>query len=362
MFNQKAQKKNEIEWEKQILRINTLEVQIKGLLEFEKQIRTTMYRDSVEEKKEKGQKNQRQDSQGQNRGNVQKFDDLNKKLEKLGQRVYQLEHSIEEKRTFPTNPLLSEVENKVDKRLIPFIEQILEKEAIHLQIEKQMVEKIQALENQISMLNDHVANSKIDDHREMPAEDFSTREPSNEKMAEREVFYTQIDMRVQLLEHNLLLVNEVQSGLLKRLEELSEKSDILMKHLNETEDAMKEKEPIFKTLYVDKLYLDKYEQNNNFAQLGIKTLSGALNIGATYGKEAIPKKVTEQVKEDMDKMKEMKEEMENSQPSTDKPDDTQHDDSSSEAATHPSEENLPYTDIVIEDDESSFGESNKKGF
>ncbi len=100
--------------------------------------------------------------------------------------------------------------------------------------------------------------------------------------------------------------------------------------MDEAEDLIEKEEPIFKALYVDKLYLDKYEQNNNFAQIGIKELSGALNIGATYGKEAIPKKITEQVKEDMEKMKEMKEEMENSQPHTDKPDDIQHDGSSSE--------------------------------
>ena len=54
MFNQKAQKKNEIEWEKQILRINTLEVQMKSLLEFEKKIRTSMYRDSIGDRNEKG--------------------------------------------------------------------------------------------------------------------------------------------------------------------------------------------------------------------------------------------------------------------------------------------------------------------
>ena len=158
-------------------------------------------------------------------------------------------------------------------------------------------------------------------------------------------------MRVQQLESNLLLVNEVQAGLLKRMEELIEKNYVLIKKMDETEVSMKKEEPIFKTLYIDKLYLEKYEQNNNFAQLGIKSLSGALNIGATYGKEAIPKEITEQVKEDMEKMKEMKAEMENSQPSTDQSDDIHHDESSSEVASNPSEENIPYTDIVIEDDD-----------
>ena len=210
--------------------------------------------------------------------------------------------------------------------------------SVHFQREKQLVEKIQTLENQISILEDsikvpYVDQSKIEDHRQAPSED--SLEHTSENRDEQEVFCTQIEMRVQLLEHNLLLVNEVQAGLLKRMEGLIEKNHLLMKQMDETEVSMKNEEPIFKTLYIDKLYLEKYEQNNNFAQLGIKNLSGALNIGATYGKEAIPKEITEQVKEEMTKMKEMKEEMENSQPSTDESDDIHHDESSSEVAFQP---------------------------
>jgi hypothetical protein len=440
MFNQKAQKKNADEWEKQILRINALEVQMKSLLEFEKKIRTSMYRNSSGEKKEQERiKTQSKDFQVKNLENTQKVNEINEKLEKLGQSVYQLEKFIEEKERFHSkNPLPKKEENKLDERLNQIIEQlILEKYAVHFQREKQFVKKIQALENQISILNDsikvpYVDPSIIEDHRETPSEDISKLDerlndfieqlilekyavhfqreqqlvekiqalenqisilndsikvpsvdqseiedhrqaPSedslghtSEKRDEQEVFCTQIEMRVQQLESNLLLVNEVQAGLLKRMEELIEKNYVLIKKMDETEVSMKKEEPIFKTLYIDKLYLEKYEQNNNFAQLGIKSLSGALNIGATYGKEAIPKEITEQVKEDMEKMKEMKAEMENSQPSTDQSDDIHHDESSSEVAFDPSEENIPYTDIVIEDDDSSLGgdsfNDDKSGF
>ena len=258
----------------------------------------------------------------------------------------------------------------MDERLIHLIEQlILEKYAVHFQREKQLVKKIQTLENKISILEDSIKvpsvdQSEIEDHRQAPSEDSLGH--TSEKRDEQEVFCTQIEMRVQQLESNLLLVNEVQAGLLKRMEELIEKNYVLIKKMDETEVSMKKEEPIFKTLYIDKLYLEKYEQNNNFAQLGIKSLSGALNIGATYGKEAIPKEITGQVKEDMEKMKEMKAEMENSQPSTDQSDDIHHDESSSEVAFNPSEENIPYTDIVIEDDDSSLGEDSfnddKSGF
>ena len=68
MFNQKAQKKDQDEWEKQILRINALEVQMKSLLEFEKKIRTSMYSNSSGEKKEQERvKTQSKDFQVKNR-------------------------------------------------------------------------------------------------------------------------------------------------------------------------------------------------------------------------------------------------------------------------------------------------------
>ena len=106
MFNQKAQKKNADEWEKQILRINALEVQMKSLLEFEKKIRTSMYRNSSGEKKEQERiKTQSKDFQVKNLENTQKFHELNKGLEELGQRLYQLENSIEEKALLHPNSL-----------------------------------------------------------------------------------------------------------------------------------------------------------------------------------------------------------------------------------------------------------------
>ena len=86
----------------------------------------------------------------------------------------------------------------------------------------------------------------------------------------------------------------------------------------------------------------------------------------TLEKSDAKKEITEQVKEDMEKMKEMKAEMENSQPSTDQSDDIHHDESSSDVASNPSEENIPYTVIVIEDDRLSLGKDSfnddKSGF
>ena len=103
--------------------------------------------------------------------------------------MYQLENSIEEKETFPSNSLPREEVNKVDEYLIPLIEQIiLEKETIHFQREKQLIDKIQALENKISMLKDHVEQSKIADHRQTPTEDDSTIEHKTKKEMSKKPF------------------------------------------------------------------------------------------------------------------------------------------------------------------------------
>ena len=106
---------------------------------------------------------------------------------------------------------------------------------------------------------------------------------------------------------------------------------------------------IIKTLYIDKFYLDKYEQNNNIGQIGIHSLSGALNIGATYGKDVIPSKVTEQVKEEIEKIKGDMEEMEKPPTGTDEADKHEEEESSSDSTPIPGEEGEDFTEIWIED-------------
>lgn len=60
---------------------------------------------------------------------------------------------------------------------------------------------------------------------------------------------------------------------------------------------------IIQKVNIEKILLDKYEQTNNFGQLGIKEISGQLNIGATYGKGIIPAELVENLKEDLDGIK-----------------------------------------------------------
>lgn len=58
---------------------------------------------------------------------------------------------------------------------------------------------------------------------------------------------------------------------------------------------------IFQEINIDKLFVDKYEQNNNLGQLGINQLSGQLTIGAAYDKGVIPTEIAEKWKENMNK-------------------------------------------------------------
>ncbi|WP_462411683.1 hypothetical protein [Neobacillus sp. Marseille-QA0830] len=133
--------------------------------------------------------------------------------------------------------------------------------------------------------------------------------PSNREEHRDEAEQSAIRAKIAALETNFLLLNEVQAVILKQIAGLSEKLEEGTKQPSGTEDIESKPEPLFKTLYIDKLFLDRYEQNNNFAQLGIKELSGALNIGATYGKDVVPKEVSEQIQEDVAQMKAMKEQM-----------------------------------------------------
>ncbi|HHY71983.1 MAG TPA: hypothetical protein GX497_01910 [Bacillus bacterium] len=230
--------------EKQILRINALEVHIKKLLEFEKQFRLSMYKS------------------GSNEG------------ETVGK---------EELRTI--------IDRLLSEKLAAFVEK-----------EEKMYERIRTLENQISAMMECSEGKHVK-------------------------FCTEVNARISALENHFVLVNEVQAVLVKRVDELMEKCN----------ELMNEKETDFKCLYIDKLYLDKYEQNNNFAQLGIKTLSGALNIGATYGKVDIPREVSEEEKDEMTELKAEKEKMKNDTANTN-PDSMGEDDE------------FPYTDIIIEED------------
>ena len=169
IFNQKSKnmRNNMNEFEKQILRINALEVHIKNLLKFEKQVRTFMFGMGRGEKKEnpwierKNEVNKKSQIKGQpsieNFEKNQGFDLRDKKLDELTERLNKFEQSIREIilsiNTSHTNSLSMEEEREREERLLNLVEQRLsEKLATHIKKEEMMHEKVRSLESQISKL------------------------------------------------------------------------------------------------------------------------------------------------------------------------------------------------------------------
>jgi len=289
--------------EKQILRINTLEVQIKRLLEFEKQLRLSMVgtdklvkdrRSSTEHKKVDANKSELEFLSKSNVENKKELNQQGQKVNELSRRIDNLEKMVQEL-------ILSQRANHSEKAM-----------------GKDM---------------------------DRPRENRSVEQESSDYHS------SLINMRVRELEKNYERFNEVQAGIIIQIGELVEKHNHILGKWEKKESEEIQQNPIIKTLYIDKFYLDKYEQNNNIGQIGIHELSGALNIGATYGKDVIPSRITEEVKEEIEKIKAAKEEMEKQQTSTDESAKPEKDESSSDSAPIPDEEEEEdnYTEIRIED-------------
>ena len=106
IFNKKSKKtrNNMNEFEKQVLRINALEVHMKNLLKFEKQVRTFMFGKGNGEKKEnpwsqhENEVNKKSQIKGQsstdNFEKNQGFDLRNKKIDELTKRLNQFEQTV----------------------------------------------------------------------------------------------------------------------------------------------------------------------------------------------------------------------------------------------------------------------------
>ncbi|MFS0823310.1 hypothetical protein [Bacillus sp. 1P02SD] len=278
IFNQRGTKDSENnELNRLNLRMNALEVQLKKLLDFEKELRLSRY-------------------------------------------------------NFKEKPLSSN-DKKRDTvlDLMPLIEKvILEKMAVYQQREKKLQTKIQQLESQMAVL--------VKRDNETPTQS----EGQKTEIAQRDsLLLDSLESRLLLLEQNFEMVYEEQKILVKQVEEHQQQNNGCSENQKDVDDST---ESPFQTVYIDKLYVDKYEQNNNFAQLGINSLSGSLNIGATYG--SAPQKINEQIKKDFEKIKAAKEEMQNPK-SEEEFNDQSHEESSSESE-NPQQET--YTEIEIEED------------
>ncbi|MBS4178315.1 hypothetical protein [Lederbergia citrea] len=120
-----------------------------------------------------------------------------------------------------------------------------------------------------------------------------------------------MDKQITELEKHIARIHQSQANIYHRLDEIEAKLSGFQTDMEEKDKKTSINKPteqavVIKEIRIDKFYLDKYEQNNNFGQLGIKELSGALNIGATFGREVIPKEISDQIKEDMEGFADLK--------------------------------------------------------
>ena len=289
--------------DKQILRINTLEVQIKRLLEFEKQTRLSMI------------------------GSDKLVKDRGSSTEPKKVAAHQSEQEFHSKRN------------------------VEDKKEFNLQVQK-VNELSKRIDNLEKMVQEIVLSQRANQSERAMGKDMERpreHRSRNDGQEQSDPFSSLIDMRVRELEKNYERDHEVQAGILLQIGELVEKHNHMLGKWEKKESEEIQQNPIIKTLYIDKFYLDKYEQNNNIGQIGIHELSGALNIGATYGKDVIPSRITEEVKEEIEKIKAAKEEMEKQQTSTDESAKPEKDESSSDSTAIPDEEEDNYTEIRIED-------------
>ncbi len=216
------------------------------------------------------------------------------------------------------------------------------------ELEKQ-IRRINALEFHIKKLLDFEKKTQLSFYKnadlqliidEIIAEKLAYHSEKEKSLQDQIVV---LNRRITAMEEDYVKAQKVQANLMKRVEELTEKYDALINEKEEAEAKTEtvDNEPNFGCLYIDKLYLDKYEQNNNFANLGIKELSGALNIGATYGSVGIPEGIGKGAKEQMAKLKAEKDKDGEENNTTQM---------SSEPSDEDNEDDLPFTDIIIDED------------
>lgn len=101
-----------------------------------------------------------------------------------------------------------------------------------------------------------------------------------------------LENRISAMEKNIVVMKEL---LEESLHQTMQLKDEMEKMRTEPPTSNAEKPIVIRELKVDRIMLDKYEQNNNFGSLGIKEISGQLNIGATFGGSAIPTGIADEV-------------------------------------------------------------------
>ncbi|MGG3892244.1 hypothetical protein [Metabacillus fastidiosus] len=112
--------------------------------------------------------------------------------------------------------------------------------------------------------------------------------------------FAHMEQKFMKLEREFLLLQN-------QYKEKEKEMESLKKEVKEHKIFPNNQPVILQEVHIDKLVMDKYEQNNNLGQLGINNLNGKLNIGASYDKGVIPYELAEEWKENMEKLNKEKE-------------------------------------------------------
>ncbi len=214
---------------------------------------------------------------------------------------------------------------------------------------KEIANQLQFLKEKVAQLEQVISTQPPRDKKieTVPYPDLTSliEQSVEKKMAPYLERMTELDERVSALERSMSLLTEVQVDMLKRTSALQEE----VKAIHQRAALLENAPP---PIHIDKFFLDKYEQNNNIGQVGIKELGGTLNIGATYGSGAIPKDFTDQIQKDMEELKNAKSDISSGKTKPAQPAQEEKENSSSAF-----EKEETYTEVPIFDEDDPKEES-----
>ncbi|RFB12632.1 hypothetical protein DZB84_17870 [Bacillus sp. HNG] len=115
-----------------------------------------------------------------------------------------------------------------------------------------------------------------------------------EKRMTAQWFYEMDKLKEQL--HTL---SNDMTSLKERIKQCESENKQILKEFHEIKKALGGQSKsndlpiVYQDIKVERMLIDKYELNNNIAHLGVRDLSGSLNVGATYGTGIIPSELAE---------------------------------------------------------------------
>ena len=313
IFNRSLKKDNQLisksDFERQILRLNTLEVQMKNLLAFESSIRVALMKEGKNDiegiKKSTDSIENRIPTINNMQQNTQikKLNEIKLKINRLEDTVRAIESQI------ASNSLTYKGEIIHEQQLFNMIDKYLKEKLLDQQTkEKLMEDRIKKLE--VMVLDGFIKKSKKDNYSLVDKSannrriDSSLSDRKEERIEENhEIPFSKMKELINLLS-NYQTLKSVQADQDNKIRDVEQKIDMLMERYKEVSDEeTAKKHGELKNFYIDKLYIEKYELANNIDQIGVRELSGALNIGATYGKDVVPKEVSDDIKKQFKSIK-----------------------------------------------------------